>query len=694
MESDVTVTVQDKQFSYFENPITNVKPKEKPLTISRLYNGITSAFLKEATMQIRAESDRTKRNNLKNELLPYVTFSGTFTHRADSGLINHSGLICIDIDHIGDAHKNLKNQVTSTYPPALMFRSPSGDGIKVVYQVDITQDSHLQYFSALQNFYKQEFNINIDKAAKDVSRACFLCHDPEAFTSSHPVTLTENFTEQYTNNNNIIGLGKAYLERKGISFQSGGRNDYVMQLAAYCHRAGMPYEDVYVELIEFQEPDFPIKEIEGIIRSIYKNESFAGIAVKPTEQKTKSTKEIPPFPIETLPSYLKDLVSECHYVYGTPLDYWAGAILAAISTAIGNSITLRDGKFYNNSALWFAFVGQTGIGKTEPLSFALKPFHRLDEIAFKEYSLQASIFEEYKSIPAKERQDHTSPDKPILHQYLLGDFTPEALAQVHRDNPRGIMVHRDELMGWINDFNRYNKSGEVQNWLSIWSGQPVTYNRKSQNPLKITHPCISIAGCVQPELLQSMGADHRTENGLMQRFCFLYPDRPKKPYYSQNNLPKETEENYDRFINTLLSIPMNERNELNLSKEAQNVYRDFVNQNTDAINRENKDYVRGIFSKLDIIALRLSINLHLASAVLAGELEMKIDGGTMQAAIMVTEYFRETSIKVYDHFSHDVGMTKAAVAKYLYHKVGYKNQTEIAQVLKVTQPYINKVIRL
>ncbi|MBC8319095.1 MAG: DUF3987 domain-containing protein [Bacteroidetes bacterium] len=374
--------------------------------------------------------------------------------------------------------------------------------------------------------------------------------------------------------------------------------------------------------------------------------------------------------------------------------FLGGAILAAFSTAIGNSVLLHDGKYRNNTALWFAFVAPTGIGKTEPLSFAFRPFHKLDQIAFTEYETRKALYDSYHNTSAKNRGEMEEPERPALMQYLLSDFTPESLAQVHHDNRRGIIVHRDELMAWINDFGRYNKSGEVQNWLSIWSGEAATYNRKSQNPIKITHPCVSIAGGIQPDLIRSMGADHRAENGLMQRFCFLYPDQTVKPYYNQKRLSTGIEENYDRFIKTLLSIPMDAETILSLTEGAQDLYRDFVNRNTDAINQEKSDHVKGIFSKLEIIVLRLSMILHLASAAISGDIDADINEETMESAIKITEYFRETGIKVYDHFSSGDGLTKAAVAKYLYHKAGLKNQSEIARVLGVSQPYISKVIRL
>jgi hypothetical protein len=46
---------------------------------------------------IRKETDNDARNDIKRQL-PAICWSGTFTHRADSALEDHSGLICLDFD--------------------------------------------------------------------------------------------------------------------------------------------------------------------------------------------------------------------------------------------------------------------------------------------------------------------------------------------------------------------------------------------------------------------------------------------------------------------------------------------------------------------------------------------------------------------------------------------------------------------
>ncbi len=63
----------------------------------------------------------------------------------------------------------------------LLFTSPSGDGLKWIIPIDITTASHTDYFRAISNYVRQTYGIEADKSGKDISRACFLPHDSNAY---------------------------------------------------------------------------------------------------------------------------------------------------------------------------------------------------------------------------------------------------------------------------------------------------------------------------------------------------------------------------------------------------------------------------------------------------------------------------------------------------------------------------------
>jgi len=71
-----------------------------------------------------------------------------------------------------------------------MFISPSGNGLKVIFKIKITnddtiQEQHFQAFKAIENYFATEYVIYIDASGKDVSRLCFLCHDSNAYINTN-----------------------------------------------------------------------------------------------------------------------------------------------------------------------------------------------------------------------------------------------------------------------------------------------------------------------------------------------------------------------------------------------------------------------------------------------------------------------------------------------------------------------------
>lgn len=120
-------------------------------------------------------------NEIKKSL-PGFLFSGTFTTRGAAGLKNYSGLISVDIDAVEGSVDALKQKITNECPYILTaFVSPSGNGLKLIIPVAGTVDEHLLYFLFLETYFKERFNLTIDKACKDVSRICFASADSKMF---------------------------------------------------------------------------------------------------------------------------------------------------------------------------------------------------------------------------------------------------------------------------------------------------------------------------------------------------------------------------------------------------------------------------------------------------------------------------------------------------------------------------------
>jgi hypothetical protein len=112
--------------------------------------------------------------------LPGILFSGTFNYRNEDELIRHSGLICADLDDLGDQVDSVKERIASDPHCIAAFVSPSGTGVKAVFRCDPSKP-HEEAFEALAHYIEKHFGLNIDGKCADVCRICFVGHDPEAF---------------------------------------------------------------------------------------------------------------------------------------------------------------------------------------------------------------------------------------------------------------------------------------------------------------------------------------------------------------------------------------------------------------------------------------------------------------------------------------------------------------------------------
>src|SRR5207247_1023339 len=64
-----------------------------------------------------------------------VLFSGKFSRRTSDALIQHSGLICADLDGLGEKLPDVRAKLLNTPYLFALFLSPTRDGLKGVFRV-------------------------------------------------------------------------------------------------------------------------------------------------------------------------------------------------------------------------------------------------------------------------------------------------------------------------------------------------------------------------------------------------------------------------------------------------------------------------------------------------------------------------------------------------------------------------------
>lgn len=179
--AQITPLISPSSFSFFKSPVTNIFPWNI-MTLSQLYHLIRSDSYKSATQCLRNIIDPKEARKYKATHFDYVTFSGTFTRRNDSDLIKHSGLLALDFDGLPQPDTLREKLLQDEYfETELLFLSPSGNGLKWIIPIDLLKATHLDYFNSISNYILHTYGLRVDPSGKDISRACFLPHDPNIY---------------------------------------------------------------------------------------------------------------------------------------------------------------------------------------------------------------------------------------------------------------------------------------------------------------------------------------------------------------------------------------------------------------------------------------------------------------------------------------------------------------------------------
>jgi hypothetical protein len=375
----------------------------------------------------------------------------------------------------------------------------------------------------------------------------------------------------------------------------------------------------------------------------------------------KNSEVLNPFPVEIFPEAIQEIICATNECINFPIDFIGSSMLFAISVAIGNThkVEIKKG-WQENGVIYLSIVARPGTNKSHPLSWTLKPIERRDALGFQIFQRDKQEYDNLMSLSKKERGEKGSnePIKPVWEQLLVTDFTPEALAVVLKSNMKGIGVYADELASWFNNFNRYNKGSEEQFWLSVWSGKPIRINRKTSDPIFIELPFISVAGTIQPAVLNALAAN-RTENGFLDRLLFVVLDDLKKEYWSEVELNPRIAENWNNIISKLLdlSVLQDETNTLQpeilkFSPEAKTILFDWQRKLTDESNNPENEAMSGIYAKMEMYAARLALCLEMMRFACSESDKKNVGIEAVQGAIKLVEYFKKTAFKVHSIISN------------------------------------------
>lgn len=251
------------------------------------------------------EKYRTTKDDKYKRSLPGYCFSGTFSNRSESGLIQHSGLIVLDFDKVDDAEA-MRDSLSDISYTFAAFISPSGEGVKVLFRIPPEPENHREYFGAIELYFAEQ-GLTVDPSGKDVSRFCFESWDEGLYLNQNAEVWSERIIEEYdqigkytdevvipmTSDNQIIRNLQQWFDKK-YGMNKGSRNDNLFKFAAALNDFGINQNVSEAHLIQYAAKDFNEREVLAVVKSAYKRgvTNFATKSFEDGQLRTKIEKKI------------------------------------------------------------------------------------------------------------------------------------------------------------------------------------------------------------------------------------------------------------------------------------------------------------------------------------------------------------------------------------------------------------------
>jgi hypothetical protein len=401
----------------------------------------------------------------------------------------------------------------------------------------------------------------------------------------------------------------------------------------------------------------------------------------------------PALPLEVFGETWKQWLLDAASAAACPVDYVAAPLLASVSTLIGNARWAQASPGWSEPPhLWVVGVGDSGAGKSPGgdclMRDVLPEIERrmvgdypdrlrdwqaaveFDKAIMKRWKSEVSEAQEKKKplppLPKPTAPD-IAPEKPRLRQH---DTTIEqAGAVLATTAPKGVVMVRDEIAGWLMGMNAYNPAGRAF-WLEAYGGRPYRVERRKhgKEPIEIERLVVAVYGGTQPERLSELA--NGPDDGLFSRILWMWPDPVSFRLGQETPSVAWAIEALDR-LRELDLAPGNPPRPIfmPLTHDARRLMEEFGKE-MEARLREAGGLLRSALGKARGAALRLSLVLEWLWCCAKADMPLPPDVVSQEAfaaaATLVGEYFMPMAERVFgDSGATDAERNAATLAQWI-----------------------------
>jgi hypothetical protein len=626
--------------------------------------------LRETGGDLKATKEAIKKDK---EALPGATFAGLFSYRADEHWTIPSGFLAADLDNLDSNLPVVREQLRKS--PHLFFdcESVTGSGLRALFRIPFgTKPDKEKYhacFEAVRQHVRSLCGVEID-SCRDPARLSFVSADRGARFNlkATPIKLLpeQPRTKASTKaSDDAPKRGKPDKEtvREMLAVVPKRPNypDWIKIVAA----VGDALNDAdAIEVLNEWSPeespgeyadklDHRLCEVHvGTLILRAREHGWTLPNVGPAE--SPPPPYVPP-PLDLFPDEVQRFIRAGASTFDVDPAFFLLPVLSGAAAMVGNSRSLRLKEDYMEPAMiWTASVAPTGDGKTPGQQAATASVRIRERELIKANKDAEEIFavEIAKWEVQKKKDRGKKPQKPPRLTCWMDDTTIEAVACALNDNPRGVLLVKDEFSHWFESMDQYHDRGgsDVSRWLSIWMGNLFALDRVTgSRSYRIPDPRCSITGNAVPDKFKQLLTPDFFARGLPARFLFAMPIRHRPRKWIDKDVPGEIKQNVNELFAQLAQLQQRKNDQgegwpvlLGLSAEAKEIFVEFYNECAqrafDADIREAAQW-----SKLSAYSARLA----LVGQLMWDPKATEVSGPVMRAACDLARWFGNEAERIY-----------------------------------------------
>lgn len=502
----------------------------------------------EEIRNLIAQGNKAEADNKKKQLLAF-TPSAVFTEKRQMPFLEmYSGFVHLDFDKLTPEQLQTAFAIISKISyTSLCFISPSGNGLKVFVEVSTELEHHDIAYQQVQKYYEDATGLKADPSCKDVTRLCFMSHDPNAYRTIQnekfivalpqfiqeqqsqtplaiaPVVPIEQSEPEDLNITFLFNQQLQYTNQKA-SYTDGNRNNYIYLLASNCNRVGLSQSDT--EILCTQHFDLSEREIKTAVNSAYSHHTQEHKKFEP-KQKTKDQEEIQPeeqmptLPdavFDTIPEFLKQITRVA--TTKEERDILLLGSLVTLSVAFPKLI----GKYGDNPVntnLFIFISAKASAGKgilihcrklVEPIHLALRNQAKIMKQQF-EVDMQ-----EYNANKGKDANTEKPQKPPQKMLFIPANNSATGFLEILGDSDKRGLIFETEgdtlAKAFKSDYGDFSDG-----FRNAFQHEPISYYRRTDKEyVEIDRPCLSALLSGTPKQITTLIPN--AENGLFSRFMF------------------------------------------------------------------------------------------------------------------------------------------------------------------------------